>query len=79
MTRAEKSLAERNLDLLFEFERYIQEHPAFAKRIPQDAIIALQVKGDTAFNRWSRRLAETQNRASRHPVVQITITRLGPV
>lgn len=53
MIRPEKSLAEKNLDLLFEFERYIQKHPAFAKRIPQDSIIALQIKGDTAFNRWS--------------------------
>lgn len=79
MTRAEKSLSEKNLDLLFEFERYVQERPAFARKIPQDAIIALQVKGDLAFNRWSRRLAERQAKGTRQPVVNITISKLGPV
>jgi hypothetical protein len=79
MTRTEKSLAEKNLDLIFEFERYLQEHPAFAKQIPQNAFIALQVKGDNAFNRWSRRLAEKQRGGDQYPVVHISINKLGPV
>ncbi len=60
MTRAQKKMVQMNLDLIFEFERYVSEHPRFAKQIPQDAIVVLQVKDDEAFNRWSRRLGEKQ-------------------
>ena len=79
MTRTLKALVERNLDLIFEFERYVLERPSFAKQIPKNAIVALQVKGDEAFNRWSRRLAEEQAKTQRKPVVRVTINKLGPV
>ena len=79
MTRTQKALVEKNLDLIFEFERYVLEHPSSVRQIPEDAVIALQVKGDDAFNRWSRRLAERQAKTERKPVVQITINKLGPV
>ncbi len=79
MTRAQKSLAEKNLDLIFEFERYLQEHSGFAKQIPRNAFVALQVKGDRTFNRWSRRLAEKHSRGGQLPVVHISINKLGPV
>lgn len=79
MRRAEKSLAEKNLDLIFELERFVQEHPTFAKQIPKDAIVAMQIKGDDTFNRWSRRLAEKQAKGAQHPLVHITISKLGPV
>ena len=79
MTRVQRTLTEKNLDLIFEFERYVLEHPSFAKQIPPDAIVTLQVRGDEAFNRWSRRLAETQAKSERKSVVQITINKLGPV
>ena len=79
MTRTLKALVERNLDLIFEFERYVLERPSFARQIPKDAIVALQVKGDEAFNRWSRRLAEEQAKTQRKPVVRVTINKLGPV
>jgi hypothetical protein len=41
MNRAEKAMVEKNLDLLFEFERYIAEHPSSAARIPGDATVVL--------------------------------------
>ncbi len=79
MIHAQKTQAEKNLDLIFELERYVLEHPSFAKQIPPDAIVTLQVRGDEAFNRWSRRLAEKQAKSERKSVVQITINKLGPV
>jgi len=79
MTRAQKTMVEKNLDLIFEFERYIAEHPSFAKQIPQDAIVVLQVKDDEAFNRWSRSLGEKQAKGEEKPVVHITISKMGPV
>ncbi len=63
MTRKNRPMAEKNLDLIFEFERYVSEHPAFAKKILDEAILVFQVKRDTAFNQWSRRIGG--NRPSR--------------
>jgi hypothetical protein len=78
LNERERELVGRNLDLIFEFEKYVLEHPEFAERIPQEAIISLQVEGDEEFNRWSRGLARSQARAGQ-PLVYIRVKRLGPV
>jgi hypothetical protein len=72
-------MVEKNLDLVFEFERYVAEHPACAEKIPDDAILVFQAKGDAAFNRWSRRIGERQAGQGRHPVVHITMNKMGPI
>ena len=36
MTAAEKKLVERNLDLIFEFEKYVLEHPKITEKIPRN-------------------------------------------
>ena len=46
MRTAEKKLIERNLDLIFEFEKYVLEHPEITKKIPRDAIVFMKVAGD---------------------------------
>lgn len=74
----ERELIEKNLDLVFEFEKYVLEHPEFAARIPHEAIISLQVEGDEEFNRWSRRLARRQAQAGQL-IVYIKVKRLGPI
>jgi hypothetical protein len=79
MTRTDKAMVQRNLDLMFEFERYLLEHPEFGSKIPDGAIVVLQVKGDEAFNRWSRRVGERQAKAAGRPVIHVTISRMGPV
>jgi hypothetical protein len=79
MTRTDRAMVEKNLDLIFEFERYVSEHPAFAKKIPDDAMLVFQVKGDAAFNEWSRRVGEKQAKQQRNSIVQITISKMGPV
>lgn len=37
MTRPDRAMVEKNLDLIFEFERYVAEHPRFAGKIPEKA------------------------------------------
>lgn len=74
----ERELVDRNLDLIFEFEKYILEHPEFAEKIPQEAIIAFQVEGNREFNRWSRELAQSQAEVGQ-PVVYIRVKKLGPI
>lgn len=79
MNARDRAMVEKNLDLIFEFERYVAQHPAFAAKIPDDASVVLQIKGDEVFNRWSRRVGEKQARAERRPTVYVTISKLGPV
>jgi len=64
---------------LFESERYIAEHTSSAARIPRDATVDLQVNGNQAFNRWSRRIGEMQAKKMGGPIVEVRIGRLGPV
>jgi hypothetical protein len=60
VTAAENKLTEKNLDLIFEFEKYALEHPEIAEKIPRDAIVFLKLAGDEKFNRWSERKAKKQ-------------------
>ena len=43
MTASEKKFVERNLDLIFEFEKYVLEHPAIAEKISRDAVVFMKV------------------------------------
>ena len=45
---------QKNAELVTEFDRYVREHPDFAERIPDNALVAMLVEGDEEFNRWSR-------------------------
>ena len=79
MTRTDRTMVQKNLALIFEFERYLLEHPEFGEKIPDGAVVVLQVKGDETFNRWSRRLAQKQAKDGRRPIVHVTISKMGPV
>jgi hypothetical protein len=78
MTAAEKILAEKNLDLIFEFEKYVLEHPEISERIPRDAVVFMKVAGDAKFNRWSERKAKKQAKKGA-PLISVTVKRLRPV
>lgn len=79
MTRGEKRMIEKNLDLTFEFEKYVLEHPNFARRIPRNAIVSMRIDGDEPFNRWSQRLAEKHaNGRKNRPVFLVKIKKMKP-
>ena len=78
MNRLEKKMVEKNLDLIFEFEKYILEHPNFAKKIPQNAVVIVRLEGDERFNRWSNRLAEKHLKKG-EPLFCVTIKKMRPV
>jgi len=64
--------------LVREFDKYILEHPEFAERIPDNALVVMQMEGDEDFNQWAREAA--QNIADKQtPPIYITITELKPV
>ena len=76
MTKREKGMAAKNLDLIFEFEKYVLEHPDFCKEVPRNAVVSMRVEGDAKFNRWSQQLAETQIKKRRRPIVLVTIKKM---
>jgi hypothetical protein len=78
MSPAERKLVERNLDLIFEFEKYVLEHPEITRKIPRDAVVCMKVAGDQKFNRWSERQAKKQAKPG-VPVVSITVNKMAPV
>ena len=52
-----KRFVEKNSMLVKEFEKYILEHPEFANRLPDNALVVMQIDGDEAFNQWARETA----------------------
>lgn len=78
MRPAEKKLIERNLDLIFEFEKYVLEHPEITEKIPRDAVVFMKVAGDEKFNLWSERQAKKQAKKGA-PLISVTVKKMGPV
>ncbi|HHT9124345.1 MAG TPA: DUF5647 family protein [Candidatus Brocadiia bacterium] len=70
--------AEKNRMLVKEFDRYILDHVEFADKIPDNALVVMQLEGDEEFNNWAReaarRVAENDT-----PLVYVTVTELRPV
>ncbi len=69
---------EKNSMLVREFDRYIVEHPDFADKLPDNALIVMQIEGDEDFNSWAK---GTGQRAAEkdQEIVFVTITELKPV
>lgn len=77
------TLYEEKFDELFtEFNRYVIEHPEFAKRIPQDALVVLLDKDDPVFNGENLRRSKSYLKHDdnpKRPVVHVQVGRLAPV
>lgn len=73
-----KRFTEKNTMLVKEFDRYILDHPEFADKIPDNALVVMQIEGDEEFNRWAREAAQSAAEKDT-PIVYVTITELKPV
>ena len=73
-----KKLFEKNLVLTVEFNRYVIEHPEFAKRIPKDAIVVILPEYDKKLAEENLKIAKAQ-REKNQPIVLVRIKRLAPV
>ncbi len=67
----------KNLELGFEFDRYLLDHPKFAEKIPYDALVVLQPQYDRKLSAYNRKIA-LQNRERKQPLVYIEIAGLKP-
>ncbi len=76
--KARTEFTEKNTMLVGEFDKYIVEHPEFAEKIPDNALVVMQIEGDEDFNKWARELAESVADGE-NPVVYVTVTELKPV
>jgi len=69
---------EKNIFFVKEFDRYVLEHPEFADKIPQNALVVMQMNGDDEFNIWARQAAKNSVEKNQ-PIVYVTITELKPI
>jgi hypothetical protein len=68
----------KNTDLIKEFNTYVREHPDFAERIPNNAVVVMQMDGDEEFNEWNIKMVKGQGETDR-PIVYIRIRKMKPV
>jgi hypothetical protein len=69
---------DKNTMLVREFDRYVLEHPEFAEKIPDNALVVMQIIGDDEFNEWAKRTAQSMAEKN-NPIVYVTVTELKPV
>ena len=70
------ALVEKNIELSFEFTRYLLDHPELEDRIPKGAQVVLLPEYDEKLKRFNMRTAKKQ-REEGQPVVYISIKRLA--
>jgi len=72
-------MVNRNIELVFEFERYLLEYPEFQEQIPDEAVICFQLEGDEFFSEWSRKLGQKRAVKEGKPLILVKIRRLRPI
>jgi hypothetical protein len=74
---SERELAKKNLELSFEFSRYLLSHPELEERVPEDALVVFEVADDPALTAFNRALIQ-RTREPGQPLVVIRIKGLAP-
>ena len=67
-------LVEKNLELSFEFTRYLLDHPELEERIPKGAQVVLLPDYDEGLKRFNLRNSQ-QQRTKNQPVVYVRIKK----
>jgi len=73
----DEEIFEKNLILSTEFDRYILEHPEFAKKIPVNAQIVLLPEDDAELRKKNLEIAKVQ-REPGQPVIHVQIEKVAP-
>lgn len=60
-----------------EFSKYVLSHPEIDAQIPDNALIIFQIKGNSEFNGWSKRINLLQ-RELKQAVITVKIDNLAP-
>jgi len=73
----DEEIFERNLILTTEFDRYILEHPEFAKKIPANAQIVLLPEDDAELRKKNFEIAKAQREPGQQ-VIYVQIEKVAP-
>ncbi|MGA7875981.1 MAG: DUF5647 family protein [Desulfoferrobacter sp.] len=73
-----RQFTEKNSMLVREFDRYIVEHPDFADKLPDNALVVMQIEGDEEFNLWAKKSGERAAEKDQQ-IVYVRIFELKPV
>lgn len=73
-----QEFSERAIELAFEFNRYVIDHPEITKKLGEEACLVFQVAGDEEFNQWSRRVAARYIKDGKS-VVYVRIKKMKPI
>lgn len=73
----EAELAKKNLEISFEFSRYLLVNPALDDKIPENAAILFEVEDDHELTQYNRALAQ-RNKEAGQPIVIVHIKGLAP-
>ncbi len=79
LSKRDREFGHRVVDLAFEFNRYVIEHPEINKKIPSPSRIILLVEGDDEYNEWAQRLARHHAQTDNRPLVYLNIKKLRPI
>ena len=72
----ERELAKKNLEISFEFSRYVLAHPGVGAKIPDNALIAFHVADDPALTTFNKNLVK-RTREPGQPVITVWIKGLA--
>ncbi len=72
-----RDLAQKNMEISFEFSRYLLAHPELERKIPENAFITFHVVDDPKLTAFNNRLLK-RNRSSGQTVVTVHIKGLAP-
>ncbi len=70
-------LLQRNLELSFEFSRYLLDHPELETRIPEGAYVVLLPEDDPELCEYNRQISEREQ-VPWQPMVYIRLEALLP-
>jgi len=73
----DEEIFEKNLILSTEFDRYILEHPEFAKKIPVNAQVVLLPEDDAELRKKNVEIAKAQ-REPGQAVIYVQIEKVAP-
>ncbi len=73
----ERELVKKNLELSFEFSRYLLSRPELEAKIPENALIVFNVADDPTLTRFNKTLAK-RNAERGQPIITVWVKGLAP-
>ncbi len=75
---SKENVVQKNITLGFEFARYVIEHPKFAEKIPENALVVFLPEYDPELSQVNLEIAK-QQREKGQPMVHVHFKKLKPV